>query len=735
MFACLSMPAASHLTPPRRALRCQHVASLLAPIARPSFGTVCTRGRDTVSWRAFVKSFAPLRTGLAASELDRESLTRSGFGCSGGVLHDELWSRHALQRIQEIVDNANHRSACIFSVGSSKRPFSQPGGLALSTFFGCSSNGMQGDIGESRCDDSGAAFDFDFQVPGGGCHDEGDVRTRQDQRLCSGVFFFMVVSQRPGRAKILKASKHVPMESVAIAPLDILQISKAAKNIRAALESVNGCSDGDSLGLLTPPMLSVTDARSLTQWRLAGGVGYDLVGLARPGGLDNDIDEVLLHLVAAQQQESEELQCFRPAVGSVDGQHAALRELCRQGFAQEVHQNLGGGFWALSSKGVSSLQVYNTLEVGPNVVWPRASVPLEELSTIELHTMLATRGWVCRVRHTGGRKKAQARTDPCPALVPVDYQEPGGVKIWWLSVKQKSFQRLYFLALLKYETHRQPVPHLSSDQQYACILAGKPYTKRASRASKAFDFGAEGIHPDARPRMRSRRKAFAGPQKRRRRDLAPMPAAGAAGEDDEDCDAEEGLDAFDSSPSSGEHEVGGEDACGDALFAEVFSVGGSEDVQQMSSESDDSESGESACSSAGRSDAEASPSAASGAQGVGVEAAAADSAVGQTSRRGQLHEDTFYWGGCKFTYTRSRSGELVGLEVTCYAHKGGSACRRTRSFAAHGGNEGVLKKLKWWVVQCQRPDCSSKQSHVRLRSPARFPSDAALDEAAAKLLR
>lgn len=72
-------------------------------------------GTQTEPWRALPESLAPSRTGPMAPEFDRRPSTGGGSGCSRASLHDDPWSRCALHRIQDIVDNADHRSASIFS--------------------------------------------------------------------------------------------------------------------------------------------------------------------------------------------------------------------------------------------------------------------------------------------------------------------------------------------------------------------------------------------------------------------------------------------------------------------------------------------------------------------------------------------------------------------------------------------------------------------------------------------
>ena len=98
-----------------------------------------------------------------------------------------------------------------------------------------------------------------------------------------------------------------------------------------------------------------------------------------------------------------------------------------------------------------------------------------------------------------------------------------------------------------------------------------------------------------------------------------------------------------------------------------------------------------------------------------------------------LHPDTFYWHGFKFTQCRT-DGEVTGLEVTCYHPKhnvkGVAACRRKRSFAAHGGRDLLMRKLKHWALECK--SCSTREKHVFLQAipDSEVPTEEALEATA-----
>ena len=88
---------------------------------------------------------------------------------------------------------------------------------------------------------------------------------------------------------------------------------------------------------------------------------------------------------------------------------------------------------------------------------------------------------------------------------------------------------------------------------------------------------------------------------------------------------------------------------------------------------------------------------------------------------------TFYWHDFKFT-PRFHKGDLCGFEATCYVHKQdeSNACRRTRNFAAHGGLDRTICKLKWWVLHAS--SCKTQGAHRRLKSPERVPNADQLEE-------
>ncbi|CAE7288205.1 unnamed protein product, partial [Symbiodinium sp. KB8] len=81
----------------------------------------------------------------------------------------------------------------------------------------------------------------------------------------------------------------------------------------------------------------------------------------------------------------------------------------------------------------------------------------------------------------------------------------------------------------------------------------------------------------------------------------------------------------------------------------------------------------------------------------------------------QLLATSFFWKGCRFTRSKA-DGEHIGWECTCRdpKHREGegiaAACRRSLRFARHGGEEVVLRKLKWWLLQSY--DYDTRREHV-----------------------
>jgi len=101
-----------------------------------------------------------------------------------------------------------------------------------------------------------------------------------------------------------------------------------------------------------------------------------------------------------------------------------------------------------------------------------------ELDVIELHSMLVAQGWTHRIPFEKERTPAY---------------EVGMEKVWILLKSSKGFRRLYFVALLEADKHKQPVAHSGPQEYYKAIIAGvdaATYKMRKKEQTNAFSFGA-----------------------------------------------------------------------------------------------------------------------------------------------------------------------------------------------------------------------------------------------------
>ena len=62
---------------------------------------------------------------------------------------------------------------------------------------------------------------------------------------------------------------------------------------------------------------------------------------------------------------------------------------------------------------------------------------------------------------------------------------------WWVRHTDNTYRAPYLIALLLAASHKKPVPHFATDQEYAAIIEGKDYVKKQRCKKAAFEFLAD----------------------------------------------------------------------------------------------------------------------------------------------------------------------------------------------------------------------------------------------------
>ena len=144
-------------------------------------------------------------------------------------------------------------------------------------------------------------------------------------------------------------------------------------------------------------------------------------------------------------------------LATVDANRAsACAKIAEQGFASYDDTNKR---WTLTALGRQSVQILLRLTSPRSAFEPRFGIPLEDMSVVELHELLNRAGFTFRIPESG---------QSIPA-----YEHGKSDRVWYMKPRGSSFNKFYFVALLKAHELRVPVKHLQSQAYYVAILAGK----------------------------------------------------------------------------------------------------------------------------------------------------------------------------------------------------------------------------------------------------------------------
>ena len=593
----------------------------------------------------------------------------------GGALHDGMWTKACLSYIRHLVG----------AWGKA--------GLA-SHVFGVRLTFPNDDFKLKTLQDELGAWGAGSESDGGDVDDKFVFQEVGDaQPLFDGAgseikqyLFFTLQDILPGSHRLNPGSRSFSeWDSIVIAPIAVRQLTLAKDSDRMHVLVVpeqQGKGFGqasDEFQILTAASWPAQIMWSMSLWDMKDVDYYDF-GKRCPAEMRGATQEVMRTLLDGYRSRDECGHRVHLAVRADSQQQklAALRHLLSIGMVELLAETDASTTWQLSAMGLKRLQVSIEL-TSPRRAFAPGGPPASEWDTahvLVLHGLLAKHGWICKVR-SGRQKEDESKT---PYV-------KGGPLVFWISAKRATFSHPYFLLLLRVSTgiFDCAVPHLSSDEQYKCLLAGKEYVRRP-RGTNKFHFGLtleEAEAQEAR-KPRKRLKRTVGPRKKVRRALPPRPLATAVPSADEQADLDESRPSgsSDSSPSTS------------SSAAEMPVVGSPRPMSDAGKSSSSQKSGDPA------------PSAES------------------------LPKRSY-----KLTHVYDREdGHHKGLEATCACkdHMELNAagrwmpCRKTLTFSSHGGVERTIRLLRWW--QLQGPKYPTKEKHIKAPLVKEPPSLKQLEE-------
>ena len=634
---------------------------------------------------------------------------------------DQLMCRYILldlkNRLQQQADEQFDDLFVLLSVNNTASPFS------LESFV--SPN-------PSAAEPLRDAFQF-MSLEGLGLQNSADAVLEQEVQ---NVMFLRVAHFNPSRCVTVSGVAQVTgREAVVVEHLPTLKFEAAAGGDRNKLALVGVLGRGSScnaLYVLDALHFPCADLLGMQLWTVEKNLRYHV-----PASLFRDaecaqraqeiVDDMVKKRAFERQDEDDEVVMYRLShphgfFHAGDRRLEAAQELKERGFLCRTSDiaslSLAESTWQLSEQGLHQLQVAYVAH-SPKAFFEPPPEATPACSTLQLLLHLEEQGWSCMIHQRGSSK-------PQPYKV-------GDAKVWWVREQEETLPFHYLLAVATAEVSpRGDVPHLRTDSFYKVFLglqdAAEVVQRRPPRA--LFDF-CEG--QDAAPVQdvppKPRKAKMRQPRQRR---AMPAPVLDAV---PEGCEPEhEGLElenvsgASDvseetiadvghvlasgspASPADAARSPDGAECDHDAVGAAPAS--GPESSSSSSSSSDSSDSSASSSSAVESSEHEG----------------AAERAGHSTARLGA----TFFWKSCRFTMLK-HEGNHIGWEANCRHpdHRTGASsfCRRSLRFQRHGGEETVLRKLKWWLLQA--PNYSSKAEHVNRCpwSPADLPAMAELDGA------
>ena len=672
----------------------------------------------------------------------------------GPILH-RLALEHVLDRLPAVQNTSSSGESVVFAVAYEARAF------ALLREFVLPSQELQPMPMLAYSSPSDADALVAVETSGPGPQREIEVlfqkisQAEATHHQMTGVFFKFLPSM--SKMKRFRADGELRLSSTDL-PIALLRAASFSQERRELLvdsellnmrSAVRGLAVDDIPCVLSFSSMSLSQLKSLRVLRVDPSIVYCLRACEdySPPISDSRALRVVLEKIFLKGQAG-----LRDTSSLTAEQRSALLPLQQNGLLTEDAP------FKLTDKGLRHVCLANAV-TQPRLLLAKLPVPAEEQSKWQLLQTLLDDGWEARV----------CRASQCRSADPFDHRQAPSSKILFL-VQQKSgvvVDRFYLLALTLAVQHDLPaIPHGQAKDVYTRLLRGVPALAlpepRAPRvpAFRAIADGDEWLdHAPVRPPARKKRRV----KEPRSLPSELLPEGGAAAhqppaiEDDDGgvgdaaaCeDGQAGADASDDAASAGdvaellrmideidEDEVDAEAAedtgggVGAVVLGDDDNRCGSSSSSGSSSGSDSDSSSDSGTSASGSSSGSGSISTGSGAtDGMPAPKAKAKAkskskakakAKGRAGMGGVLGPLTFFWRGCKFTPIKGSDGSTTGYEATCN-HPTHEQCRRTLLFSAHGGEDNVMLKLKWWCLQAKH--YRNRRDHVH-QCPHNFPGAA-----------
>lgn len=350
---------------------------------------------------------------------------------------------------------------------------------------------------------------------------------------------------------------------------------------------------------------------------------------------------------------------MRPGTGETRTQ--LLADLRRADLVTSSVNDNGVECWRLTTSGKQHTQVGVRLADSRRVFQQRDR-PVREMDVFDLMLTLKEAGW--------SMQAVSLRAD-MRQVVGAPYVAGKKKRLWYVRPNQDSVSKEYLMCLATAPEHNKPVPHFAPHATYCTLLGVMPRKQRKFQVVHvdADDWGEASVEP-AKPKRRRAASA-----------QASMPRAKRPREDDVDSGDAGGEDA--GSQSDHGTVVSEELESSPASSAVSFSIESAESEENTEVSESDMLS-------------QSAP--------VAQQEASQPHAIGA----GRNMTSSLPWGPCRLTPTPT------GWQMSC-GLPGHEACTKTRS-NKFGGEELVLRMLKYWVVLGDEKQAPDKAAHVALWS-------------------
>ena len=326
---------------------------------------------------------------------------------SGGVLHDQLWTKAALDyfRLRHAEHEADGRYP-LYSLGPQLGRSLDAYTLSLSGHLDPNSDGADATV-VFNFDDDDAASQPDLFGDADDCDETGEVEALTVHPIAASMLFFSVSERRPGRIQFPKRAAKVDGQAfLAISCHPVRELDVGQKKYRVQLEGQGGQALPSEI--LSACMLSTSDFATMRVWTIDETLQHDF-GFAVAKNLEPTMQEVINHLVQAQGQEDPGKRSFfyYDSADKDFSVHTCLQALETRALVKRSGEDSGFSAWTLTAKGRCSLNIgYGLLDHEPALAI-RHDVELADRSSYELAVILRDSGWVCIVKPTGRVIKKQ----------------------------------------------------------------------------------------------------------------------------------------------------------------------------------------------------------------------------------------------------------------------------------------------------------------------------------------